>query len=159
MCWGSQGLLKNCAFQCNRSVVVVDVVNKPTMKLCNTCGIEKDRSEFPSSGYHTQKDGTRTRLCKPDCKDCHNVRNKQQIEQMLSDLGVVWKCVRCGYDTCRASIDFHHINPADKDFVIASRWTISKQRLTEEVNKCIILCKNCHGEYHAGMWQLSELGC
>lgn len=127
-------------------------------KVCSTCGIEKPRDEFPSSGYHTQKNGARTRVYKPDCKDCHNSIGKVRIEQTLLDIGVVWKCVRCGYDKCKASLDFHHTNPSEKEFVIASRWSISKERLTEEVNKCIILCKNCHGEYHAGLWQLEEIG-
>lgn len=128
------------------------------MKICSTCGIEKDRTEFPSSGYHTQKDGTKTRLCKPECKECHNATGKARIEQLLIDIGVVWKCVRCGYDKCKASMDFHHTDPSTKDFEISRRWTISKDLLTEEVNKCIVLCKNCHGEYHAGLWQLSEIG-
>lgn len=128
------------------------------LKACKTCGVQKDRKDFPSSGYHTQKNGTRTRVCKPDCKQCHNIITKDNISQLLSDLGVVWKCVRCGYDTCVASLDFHHTDPSSKDFVISERRSISKETLSNELSKCIVLCKNCHGEFHAGVWQLSEIG-
>lgn len=59
-------------------------------------------------------------------------------------------CLLCGLKEPQATLDFHHINPQDKlknisDF---SSWTIE---LVEELDKCALLCKNCHCKTHAGL--------
>lgn len=128
------------------------------MKVCKSCGREKPRSEFPSSGKYTRADGTVTGAIKPDCKTCHNARQRNKQIERFTDVGVIWACVRCGYDKCVAAIDFHHIDPTEKDFNIASRQCISKERLSNEVNKCIVICRNCHAELHDGLWDISDLG-
>ena len=128
------------------------------VKICRTCGQEKPRSEFPSSGKYTRNDGTSLSAVKPDCRSCHSTRQRNGQIARFAEIGVVWKCVRCGYDRCVAAIDFHHTNPADKDFNVGSRQCISKARLSEEVSKCIVICRNCHAELHDGMWDISELG-
>lgn len=128
------------------------------LKICKTCGKEKHRSEFPSTGNRTRVDGSVTKMVKPDCKECHNLIQKNRIDKLFEEIGVVWECVRCGYNTYVGSMDFHHTDPTRKDFSIAARQCISKQRLAEEISKCVLLCRNCHGELHAGLWNLSELG-
>ncbi len=57
------------------------------------------------------------------------------------------KCKKCGYDKCVGALDFHHINPRDKDFTIsgnAGKW----ENIKKELDKCELLCKNCHAEQH-----------
>lgn len=46
-------------------------------------------------------------------------------------------------------MDFHHLNPDEKDFDI-SRSKTSKltDHIKRELDKCILVCKNCHGEIH-----------
>ena len=57
-------------------------------------------------------------------------------------------CAICGYNKCERSLHFHHVNPEDKKFQIGQRaMKYSERRLVEELNKCILLCCNCHGEY------------
>ena len=116
------------------------------MKICRTCGQEKPRSEFPSSGKYTRTDGTSLGAVKPDCRLCHSARQRCSQIARFADIGVMWKCVRCGCDRCVAAIDLHHKNPAEKDFNIAARQCISKERLSEEVSKCIVICRNRHAE-------------
>ena len=59
------------------------------------------------------------------------------------------KCQRCGYDKDIPNVyDFHHRNPDEKEFTISSNMSKSFDILTEEVDKCDILCKNCHAEIH-----------
>jgi hypothetical protein len=59
------------------------------------------------------------------------------------------KCIRCGYDKCPRSLDFHHLDPGEKDFSISQNGdTISFDRIKAEIDKCILVCKNCHGEIH-----------
>ena len=60
------------------------------------------------------------------------------------------KCQNCGYDKeCPTAYDFHHRNPLTKSFGIGShKTTVSWERLKIEVDKCDLLCKNCHAELH-----------
>jgi len=57
-------------------------------------------------------------------------------------------CAICGYDKCDYSLDFHHSNPEDKKFSLHIRNFRRKKSLDyiAELNKCILLCRNCHGE-------------
>ena len=66
------------------------------------------------------------------------------------------KCARCGYDKCVSALEFHHINPNKKDTIISSD-SITLEKAIEESKKCILICSNCHKEFHAGIWNLNEL--
>ena len=57
------------------------------------------------------------------------------------------KCERCGYDKCVQALQFHHLNPDEKDFAISGK-SYSFERLKKEVDKCIMVCANCHIEIH-----------
>lgn len=67
------------------------------------------------------------------------------------------KCIKCGYDKCLKALEFHHLNPKEKDFTI-SNDNFKLLNAIEESKKCILLCSNCHKEFHDGMWQLDEIG-
>lgn len=59
------------------------------------------------------------------------------------------KCERCGYDKCSAALEFHHTDPTQKDFgIAASGHTKSFEKIKVELDKCIMLCANCHREEH-----------
>jgi predicted HNH restriction endonuclease len=59
------------------------------------------------------------------------------------------KCFKCGYDKCFDAIEFHHINPSEKEQgmgnLIGKVMTEDRQK---ELYKCIPLCANCHRELH-----------
>ena len=60
------------------------------------------------------------------------------------------KCERCGYNRCLEALEFHHTNFSGKDFSVSSKgYTRSWKRVKEELDKCILLCANCHREVHA----------
>lgn len=60
------------------------------------------------------------------------------------------KCERCGYNKCIDALEFHHLDPLTKDFTISSsNLSLEKQKL--EVDKCLLVCANCHREIHAGI--------
>lgn len=46
---------------------------------------------------------------------------------------------------------FHHINPEEKDKGIAQMMNQSYKNLQTELDKCVLLCNNCHMEVHEGM--------
>lgn len=57
------------------------------------------------------------------------------------------KCQICGYNRCINALEFHHVNPEEKDFTI-SGGTKSFDTLKPEIDKCIIICANCHRDLH-----------
>lgn len=65
------------------------------------------------------------------------------------------KCQICGYNKCNSALEFHHIEPHQKDFTI-SGGTKSFENLKPEVDKCILVCANCHREIHAGLINIRE---
>ena len=57
------------------------------------------------------------------------------------------KCHTCGYDKNYASLDFHHVG--EKSFAVNTATAEkNKKSIMAELEKCILLCRNCHGELH-----------
>lgn len=71
---------------------------------------------------------------------------KRIKEQLVEYKG--GKCEICGYDRYFGALDFHHKDPSQKDFNI-SGGTRSFENMKKEVDKCIMVCSNCHREIHA----------
>ncbi len=63
------------------------------------------------------------------------------------------KCVICGYDRCPDAFDFHHLDPAVKEFTFAAIRVVPRSwaKITAELKKCVLLCATCHREVHAGL--------
>lgn len=63
------------------------------------------------------------------------------------------KCVCCGYSGCLAALDFHHINPEEKEGygtgALVQHWTFERNK--SEIDKCVLVCVRCHREIHAGV--------
>ncbi len=53
----------------------------------------------------------------------------------------------CGYSKCVDALEFHHINPSNKEKPI-SQFARFTQKTIEELEKCVVLCANCHREEH-----------
>ena len=62
-------------------------------------------------------------------------------------------CQHCGYNKCIRALEFHHVDPTQKDFGISRTLTKSVAKLKEEVSKCILLCSNCHAEIHQELYE------
>jgi len=68
------------------------------------------------------------------------------------------KCMICGYTKYPGSLDFHHLDPKQKEFGISVRGlTRSWEKIRKEIDKCILVCANCHREIHAGITQLPSV--
>ena len=62
------------------------------------------------------------------------------------------KCEICGYSRCPEALEFHHKEVSSKDFGIPAKgYTRSWARVIEEIEKCVLVCANCHREIHAGI--------
>lgn len=87
-----------------------------------------------------------------DEKRKRNVISVDKRRKKLKILAIEYKggkCEKCGYDKCKAALEFHHLDPNEKDFGIASKgYTRSWEAVKKELDKCIMVCANCHREIH-----------
>ena len=57
-------------------------------------------------------------------------------------------CSICGYNKNKSALQFHHVEPSLKKYKINHRC-IGLKNLFIELDKCILLCANCHAEIHS----------
>jgi 5-methylcytosine-specific restriction endonuclease McrA len=66
------------------------------------------------------------------------------------------ECCVCGYNKCNDALDFHHIS--GKDFGLSkSGMTRSWGKTKQELDKCILVCANCHREIHSKSQPCEEI--
>ena len=73
-------------------------------------------------------------------------RRKRLKTEAINLLG--GKCNNCGYNKCLSALDFHHSKNNKEGNVASFLKNNSRQKLLKEVEKCILLCANCHRELH-----------
>ena len=58
------------------------------------------------------------------------------------------KCEICGYDKCIAALEFHHIDPSQKEFRLGDGYGRTLEDFLKETDKCMLICADCHAELH-----------
>jgi len=103
------------------------------------------------------KSGARKGKIQSYCRKCNhqNTLDRQRDFKKKCTEYKGSKCVCCGYDKYIGSLDFHHLDPNKKDFTIShfrnTSFTKNEVKIKKELDKCILVCRNCHGEIHAGI--------
>lgn len=131
------------------------------MKVCIECKCNKPLGEFR---WKNKSKGWR----KSECKECSKKRDKKYYtphrkhllkcakkkrvtlkQEWHNDLKKTMGCNRCG-DLRWYLLEFHHSDPTTKEYAISDmfRMDFSTQRMLKEMNKCELLCANCHREHH-----------
>jgi len=87
------------------------------------------------------------------CKQCRMERvahRRREIKRTLvREAG--GKCVLCGYEKHMEALQFHHLDPRQKEFHLGQGGVSrSLARCRTEASKCALLCANCHAEVEAG---------
>ena len=103
--------------------------------------------------YYIRKDSNTGR-----CRKCM-VDDVQRRREKVAAMALEYKggkCYVCQYDRCSQALEFHHTDSSTKDFTISSGHTRSWERMKKEIDKCILLCANCHREVHAGILNIGE---
>lgn len=112
-----------------------------TKRVCAKCKQEKPLSEFCKKGKYRLHS-----YCKPCLyevqTDRWNDRKKIAIEQRGG------KCSKCGYDKNYGALSFHHLDPNEKEFAWNKLRLYSWEKINKELDKCIVVCHNCHAELH-----------
>lgn len=138
-------------------------------KMCRKCGIVKSVTEFhkrvgKQDNYHSY------------CKKCaiegskkayRDLNQKEWMEEQARNTAIAllkiidlirekYGCIVCG-EKCVFCLDFHHINPKTKIKAVSS--IASTKNITKtiiEINKCVVLCANCHRKFHSDILQFNE---
>jgi predicted transcriptional regulator len=124
---------------------------KDGYKTCPQCKIKK---ELNKENFYIRKSG----YAHVWCKKCNNdISYKKQRELKRNAVNYKGgKCCLCGYNKYLGSMDFHHVDPSKKDYSISSLRSYGWNKLKIELDKCVLLCKNCHGELHGKIVVLRE---
>lgn len=102
---------------------------------------------YPKKGASTRK----------YCYECvpESFSNGAQQRKFIKQWAVEYKgnkCECCGYNKCIEALEFHHLNPEEKDFNISDRdIKLNWEEIKKEIDKCILVCSNCHREIHNGL--------
>ena len=118
-----------------------------------------------STNKFKKQDAENSRNYRRNNTDIINKRKRAKHREMrdwLDDIKKNKKCSKCKQDRYYI-LDFHHLDPNEKEINIsrAASCGYSKERMQKEIDKCIVLCRNCHGELHHLIdniegWQPSE---
>ena len=87
-------------------------------------------------------------------KRCNHKRRLTLIDIMGG------KCLLCGFNQFPEALEFHHINPQEKEFQLSGS-ALSRSLVSQiaEIQKCTILCANCHRGVHCGYLELPDNPC
>lgn len=138
-------------------------------RVCTKCGRELPITDFV---FKDKKHNIRA----PRCKDCDRedkrmsyakhyennrekfIQRRKEFESSNKDFARERKkcgCLICGEKDI-ACLDFHHLG--DKEFTISSEMrNKSKEAIQAEIDKCVVLCANCHRKLHFYNLSLEEL--
>ena len=105
--------------------------------------IERRCSHCERKYIFEKKKGHTLRLC----NSCSvNIRRFSFKKKALIYKG--GQCEKCGYNKCDGALEFHHIDLDEKEFGISSNHCRSWNSIEKELDKCVLLCSNCHREMH-----------
>lgn len=124
---------------------------------CKICGI--------------QLIGMQKMYCSNNCKSRGHYKNSIQGNSMHRQKRVSLErkiffikqlgggCSNCGYNKNLSAMEFHHKDPSTKDFPLDARrfGNNSMKTLEIEVNKCELLCSNCHREHHHPQLEMKKV--
>ncbi len=115
-----------------------EIKNKTIKKKCDRHG---------DTDYSVSADGkSRCRKCLVDAVD---KRRKTLKIKAIEYKGGKCQNESCGYSKCPDAMEFHHLDPSEKDFSISKTGvTRGWDKVKCELDKCILLCSNCHREIH-----------
>ena len=93
---------------------------------------------------YVRKNGSTTK----HCASCCTVKRRKGLKQRALEYKGN-KCSVCGYDKCSQALEFHHTDPSTKELEISCNKNPAWSKLQAELDKCILVCANCHREIHS----------
>jgi len=132
-------------------------------KICSCCKKELPLSEFNKN--KSRKDGLNNicRECSKESSKKYYLANKEEHKKNVNLNRTEYRKrnskyiyeykKKCGCKYCDekepVALDFHHLR--DKKFLVGQMTQHSLEKLKEEIDKCEVICSNCHRKLHAGI--------
>lgn len=129
-------------------------------KFCSLCEKDKDIELF---SFKNKEKGIRSSWC----KSCHKEKAReahvkgwdrilkkrkekhQERKNWFNEYKSKQVCSKCP-ENHPGCLDFHHTNPEEKEMevtmMLSGKWSLD--RIKKEIEKCIVLCSNCHRKLH-----------
>ena len=141
-------------------------LNEVVYKTCPRCKISK-----PATTPFFYPNRARSDNLSVYCRPCHanltklnnreyRAKNKEAINERSTVIRkekkaeavkyLGGKCQCCGFNKCLSALQFHHRDPAEKEGDFGKIKFMSPEKRKEELDKCDLLCANCHHAFHAG---------
>ena len=116
-------------------------------KLCRYC-----HKYYPESYFGVALTTEKKIYRRHKCRDCYRATKKilhKRYRQWVTDYKKENKCCKCGVEDHRV-LEFHHLDSKNKEFDIgfAIHGRCGMERIKREMEKCIIICSNCHKILH-----------
>ena len=138
----TSGAIKSCgSVDCKNKIS--NFTSKETLRTCEICG-QNFIPNSPTRKYCYD--------CSPISKNGDKSSTIIALRQAMKKQAVKLKggkCERCGYDKSLYALSFHHKNQEEKSFGLSANGNVkSWNEYLKEVEKCELLCANCHAEEH-----------
>lgn len=119
-------------------------VSHSKLKKCCNCKEVKEKNHFYIRSHNTLQ---------PNCKVCHNKKTQERsVSKKIKAIRYKGgKCLDCSLsypEEPYVIFDFHHLDPSEKKLSWNSMRFISENKMYEELDKCVLLCSNCHRKRH-----------
>lgn len=95
------------------------------------------------------------------CTRCYSAQRKRERRANRKQKAIDYKggeCSECGYKKDNSALEFHHTDTSSKEFNI-SKNSLSRpwEEVQKELDKCVLLCANCHREEHSNINKMNNL--
>jgi hypothetical protein len=124
------------------TTVMVPVIE---LKTCNSC-----LKELPTTKYKRRgKTGRQSHTLHSMCNQCLYIKytrpNAEKKIEEVRKYKLEKGCIDCGYNLHPEALEFDHKPNSDKLFNIGEKLgSYSMEKIWEEINKCEVVCANCH---------------
>ena len=137
------------------------------MKKCSKCQVKKEENCFSFKNKKLKKLQSSCKMCQSIVHRKHYLSNKNLYIEKSRESNKIYRsrnrdfireyktkagCKFCD-ETCHVCLDFHHEDPTQKEVNVSriSNDSMSIESIKREIEKCIVVCSNCHRKLHAGL--------
>jgi hypothetical protein len=151
--------MKTC-YKCKEEKPLTEFSLDPSRKdgytnRCKSCKKIYSQTQYVKNGENLKIKNKEYRLSNPDKINTYNTKQSKKRTSMKMD-ALKYKggcCVDCGLESTidnRVVFDFHHKDPSKKEVSLSSSSMISLtwEQICQELDKCELLCSNCHKLRH-----------